>query len=104
MLASRKKRTSGGGWFLFWLAFILGITLLFILNLERIKKTLNETKLLEKLVSGKETEEDPELELERHIQDLAFSMEGAESGRGTGQSNLAETETPEIPPGQATPG
>jgi hypothetical protein len=52
---SRKKKT--GGWLLFWLAFFIGLALLFAINLERIKTTLNETRVLERLVRG--AAEDP---------------------------------------------
>jgi hypothetical protein len=53
-IVARKKRSGAGGWLLFWLAFFIGITLLFMLNLERIKNTLRETRVLERLVPGAE--------------------------------------------------
>ena len=86
MSAAGRKRAGKGGWLLFWLAFIMGITLLFMLNLERIKGTLNETRLLDKLLKNGENEsqEDGEAELERRIQDLANAAEEAD-----GQQNAA---------------
>ena len=77
MLASGRKKAGRGGWFLFWLAFFIGITLLFMLNLEKIKGTLSNTKLLERLLKNneEETEEDAN-ELERHILELASASEG----------------------------
>jgi hypothetical protein len=56
-VAVNKKRSGAGGWLLFWLAFFIGITLLFMLNLERIKDTLRETRVLERLAAGTEEEE-----------------------------------------------
>ena len=72
MSAARRKK-AGGRWFLFWLAFFIGIALLFMANMESIKGTIKETRILEKLIKsrGDEPEEDPAFELERHIQDLA---------------------------------
>ncbi|MDR2072433.1 MAG: GerMN domain-containing protein [Spirochaetaceae bacterium] len=55
MATSRKKKT--GGWLLFWLAFFIGLALLFAVNLERIKTTLRETRLLDRLVQS--TAEEP---------------------------------------------
>ena len=73
--AVRKK--SGGRWLLFWLAFFIGVTLLFMANIERIKGSLRETKLLEKLFNrqGDEPEEDDAAVLERRIMDLANAAE-----------------------------
>ena len=87
MPAGGRKRAGKGGWLLFWLAFIMGITLLFLLNLERIKGTLNETRLLERLFKNgdNESQEDGATELERRIQDLANAASEAD-----GQQNTAE--------------
>ena len=72
MSAMRRKK-AGGRWFLFWLAFFIGITLLFMANMESIKGIVKETRILEKLIKSGESEpeDDPAFELERHIQDLA---------------------------------
>jgi hypothetical protein len=61
-MAVSRKKTGSGGWLLFWLAFIIGITLLFMLNLERIKTTLQETKVLDHLTGSRagETAEEGE--------------------------------------------
>ncbi|MDR1144239.1 MAG: GerMN domain-containing protein [Spirochaetaceae bacterium] len=53
-IVANKKRSGAGGWLLFWLAFFIGITVLFMLNLERIKNTLRETRVLERLAAGTE--------------------------------------------------
>ncbi|MDR1390552.1 MAG: GerMN domain-containing protein [Treponema sp.] len=45
-MASHVRKKSGAGWLFFWLAFILGVTLLFMFNLERIKATLAQTNVL----------------------------------------------------------
>jgi spore germination protein GerM len=76
MAVSKRKKTPGL-WLIFWLAFIMGITLLFMLNLEKIKGTLSETKVLEKIFSDRnnELEEDEAVELERRIQELAMESE-----------------------------
>ncbi|MDR2768733.1 MAG: GerMN domain-containing protein [Treponema sp.] len=50
MASVARKKSGTGGWLLFWLAFILGITLLFMFNLERIKATLEETRVLDRLL------------------------------------------------------
>ena len=72
MSAVRKKK-SGGRWLLFWLVFFIGITLLFMANMESIKNSLKETRILEKLFnrSEKEPDEYAALTLEQHIQDIA---------------------------------
>ena len=69
--AVRKK--AGGAWLLFWLVFLIGVTLLFMVNMEGIKGTLSETKVLDKLFkNGKAgSEEDPAGDLERLILELA---------------------------------
>ena len=74
MLRSGKKKANPGAWLLFWLAFVIVILLLFMLNAERIKDTLGQTKILERLSSGAKTEEDPSGELERHILELASAV------------------------------
>jgi spore germination protein GerM len=45
---TRKKASSG--WLIFWLFFFVGITLLFLVNVQNIKNTLAETRVLERLV------------------------------------------------------
>jgi len=77
MSVSGKKKSGGGPWLLFWLAFFIGITLLFMLNLERIKGTLSTTRVLDRLFSGNEGETDPAVELERRIQELASAAEAS---------------------------
>ncbi|MCL1927696.1 MAG: GerMN domain-containing protein [Treponema sp.] len=69
--AVRKK--AGGAWLLFWLVFLIGVTVLFMANMERIKGTLIETRVLDKLFKNRETssEEDTGDELERQIHNLA---------------------------------
>jgi len=56
MVLTRKKNTgkkkASGGWLLFWLFFFIGVTLLFMINLESIKKTLAETRILERFIPG----------------------------------------------------
>jgi spore germination protein GerM len=42
----RKKKTSGFGWLLFWLAFLIGVTLLFVTNREKIQNSLSILKEL----------------------------------------------------------
>jgi len=71
-MATAKKKKTGRGWLLFWLAFFVGVTLLFMINLERIKATLQETRILERLFqsSDQETEELPVPELGQRIQDM----------------------------------
>jgi spore germination protein GerM len=58
---SSKKRTSGS-WLLFWFIFFIGITLLFMTNLENIKKTLAETRILGRLVPVSDSAPTPDLE------------------------------------------
>ncbi|MDR2181815.1 MAG: GerMN domain-containing protein [Treponema sp.] len=50
MASVARKKSGAGGWLLFWLTFIIGITLLFMFNLERIKATLEETGVLDRLL------------------------------------------------------
>lgn len=86
-----RKKAGGGGWLLFWLAFFIGITLLFMLNLERIKGTLQDTRILERLSGGEvpegeasdgdDKEDDPELD--QRIRELA----PAGSGRGLSENS-----------------
>ncbi|MDR1306852.1 MAG: GerMN domain-containing protein [Treponema sp.] len=57
-IVASKKRSGAGGWLLFWLAFFIAITVLFMLNLERIKSTLRETKVLERLAGAEEPAEE----------------------------------------------
>jgi spore germination protein GerM len=40
----KKKKTSGFGWLLFWLAFLIGITLLFVINREKVQNSLSVLK------------------------------------------------------------
>jgi spore germination protein GerM len=56
---TKNKSRKTGGWFLFWLAFIIGIILLFVLNLERIQDTVKETRLLEHLLNRERSGEVP---------------------------------------------
>jgi spore germination protein GerM len=37
----RKKKTSGFGWLLFWLAFLIGVILLFVVNREKVQNGLS---------------------------------------------------------------
>ncbi|MDR2211392.1 MAG: GerMN domain-containing protein [Spirochaetaceae bacterium] len=62
MATSRRKKT--GGWLLFWMAFFIALAVLFMANLERIKATLRETKVLERLAgeASEEVEEAPAAE------------------------------------------
>jgi spore germination protein GerM len=76
MRVTKKKKSGGGGWLLFWLAFLIGITILFVLNLERMKETLNQTRVLERFFPGSGTGDDPAADLERHIQELASAAAG----------------------------
>jgi spore germination protein GerM len=115
------KKAGRGGWLLFWLAFFIGITLLFMLNLERIKATLEGTGVADRLFRPAETEnpEEPEEpgrlpgrpeepggapaasspvepELDRRIQELAedASRDGnAAAARRTGQSTAGADES-----------
>jgi spore germination protein GerM len=98
MAVSKRKKAPGGRWLLFWLAFFMGITLLFMLNLEKIKGTLSETKVLEKLfINGSnESGEDSAAELERRIQELAF--EAAETDAG---AIMVTGSSPAVSDGQA---
>jgi hypothetical protein len=74
MLASKRKKTGGGGWLLFWLAFFIGVALLFMMNLERIRGTLQETRILDRL-TGNETVDGDAPELDHLIQELAIQAE-----------------------------
>jgi hypothetical protein len=48
-----KKKTSGFGWLLFWLAFLIGVTLLFVVNREKVQGSLSILKdLINKPESG----------------------------------------------------
>jgi spore germination protein GerM len=38
--SGNKKKSSGFGWLLFWLAFLIGITLLFVINREKVQNSL----------------------------------------------------------------
>jgi spore germination protein GerM len=84
MASTGRKKTGSGAWLLFWLAFFIGVTLLFMLNLERIKTTLQETRVLDRL-TGTGTEEEPAVqETEQQVPELPVPAE-------------TETETPEFP-------
>jgi hypothetical protein len=41
---NKKKKTSGFGWLLFWLAFLIGVTLLFVVNREKVQNSLSILK------------------------------------------------------------
>ena len=86
------KKSGKGGWFLFWLAFFIGITLLFTLNLERIKGTLRETKVLDRLVNRGKTAADEETapELDFRIRELTVP-EWVEPGQAVSNGNTAQT-------------
>jgi len=90
--AVRKK--AGGAWLLFWLVFLIGVTLLFMLNMERIKVTLSEADVLEKLFRKgiASPEEDAAGELERQIPELANGA--AENPGFTREGSLAEQIVP----------
>ena len=78
MAVSGRKKPRGG-WFLFWIAFLIGISLLFMVNIEKIKNTLNGTKLLERLRNSEEKPGEDLMagqdELEDRILELASAME-----------------------------
>ncbi|MDR0587097.1 MAG: GerMN domain-containing protein [Treponema sp.] len=42
--SGKKKKSSGFGWLLFWLAFLIGVTLLFVVNREKIQNSLSILK------------------------------------------------------------
>ena len=88
MSAARRKK-AGGAWLFFWLFFFIGVTLLFMMNLESIKGTLRETRVLERLFKGGENEPDEAGDLEHQIEALAHTAERAESGFA-GDPNFAE--------------
>jgi len=106
MAAARRKKKTGRGWPLFWLAFFVGVTLLFMINLERIKATLQETRVLEHFFrsSDPETEEIPS-DLGQRIQDMDLpSLTNNETAGQTrnetprneasGQNEASRNETP----------
>ena len=125
------KKAGRGGWLLFWLAFFIGITLLFMLNLERIKTTLQGTGVADRLFRPAETEapgdeasqdgpasqggpasqEDaggapsgasPEPELDRRIEELARETSGGKPPGNTGSGAPADkTPEPESAPAGA---
>jgi len=103
MPTARKKKTKKRGWLFFWLAFFAGVTLLFMMNLERIKATLQETRVLERLFrsSDPETEELPVVDLEQRIQDMDLpSLTNNETPRKETPQNekpTAETTAAEKP-------
>ncbi|GHV84764.1 hypothetical protein AGMMS50230_03720 [Spirochaetia bacterium] len=80
-------KKAGGGWLLFWLAFFIGVTLLFMLNLESIKGTLRGTQVLDRLSIGSPGGDEPEQagDLNERIQQL--------TGTGKTASN-SSTEDP----------
>jgi spore germination protein GerM len=41
---NKKKKASGFGWLLFWLAFLIGVTLLFVVNREKVQGSLSILK------------------------------------------------------------
>ena len=79
MSAARRKK-AGGAWPLFWLVFFIGVTLLFMVNLERIKGTISETRLLERVFkgSGNGPDQDAADEPERQMEAFAHTTEKAE--------------------------
>jgi len=110
MPTARKKKAKGKGWLYFWLAFFAGVTLLFMMNLERIKATLQETRVLEHLFkpSDPETEDPPVPDLEQRIQDMDLpsltnnetTSQSGTSGRNEAsgsETNLAENSAGEKP-------
>jgi len=109
MAAARKKKT-GRGWLLFWLAFFVGVTLLFMINLERIKSTLQETRILEHFFrsSDPETEETPVSELGQRIQDMDLPVltnnetpRNEKPGNNASESDKAQTEKSQTEKSQA---
>ena len=63
-----RKKSGIGGWLLFWLVFFIGITLLFTLNMERIKGTIQELRVLDRLVNKGKTAADHETSPEPVLQ------------------------------------
>ena len=94
-LMGAKKKSGAGKWFLFWLVFFLGITMLFMLNMERIKGTLQELRILERLGKNGENPAENEVspELDLVIQELV----------GTGQSGPAAGTAEETLQGESKP-
>jgi len=93
MYQARKKK-KGRGWLLFWLAFFMGVGGLFMLNLERIKGTVRESGVLDKLGRRDNAEADPDLDFQIRelLPDVALELsqeawevqpEGADQGEQT---------------------
>ena len=100
-MSAMARKKAGGAWLLFWLAFLIGVTVLFMVNMERIKGTLSETRVLEKLFKTGKTssEEETAGDLERQIQDIANAA--AEDPSFAGKGSLAEQVAPSGDPVQS---
>jgi spore germination protein GerM len=72
MAGIRKKKTGNTGWPLFWLAFFIGVTVLFVMNMGRIKDTLKETNILGRFSREAETEDPPAPE--QRVQDMVLPV------------------------------
>ncbi|MCL1815135.1 MAG: GerMN domain-containing protein [Treponema sp.] len=101
MLAG-KKRNGSGGWLLFWLAFVIGVSLLFLVNLEKIKGTLQEAGILDRLAKGTEEEILPDLEIE--IQSFFSPDSPGEAEYTAGIDGAGQKETEQTAQNREKPG
>jgi spore germination protein GerM len=90
----RKKKTSGFGWLLFWLAFLIGITLLFVINREKVQNSLS---ILKDLINR------PESQSGLSGPDAPAADETDEGGGESGPAPEPVVKAPDTPPDTAPP-
>jgi spore germination protein GerM len=96
-VAAKGKKSSGFGWILFWVAFIIGVALLFAVNWPKIQETLRETRALERLFNNGE-------ELPAGEGETAAEPESGGAPSGTeDESGAAESSDPALPPEAPVP-
>ncbi|MDR2048680.1 MAG: GerMN domain-containing protein [Treponema sp.] len=84
---NKKKKTSGFGWLLFWLAFLIGVTLLFVINREKVQNSL---AVLKELISKQDAPpgaEDP----------AGPGADGPDAGAESAEQPPAGTQPPDAP-------
>jgi spore germination protein GerM len=94
-----KKKKTGFGWLLFWLAFLIGVTLLFVVNREKVQSSLS---LLKDLINKPEGQSNTSLDAPAADTDETdTSLDSRESGAG--QEPAAQTQDAPLSPDTVSP-
>jgi hypothetical protein len=84
---SKKKRKAGFGWLLFWLAFLIGVTFLFVANREKVQNSLSILKELIDKPDGQSGVSDPDTP----------AMDTGETDVGGGESGVGREPAVQVP-------